>query len=137
MAAILIKDLPDSVELDKQAMSAIVGGARSSAHRCFARMQRRRTARGSSIFRLARLALPRLNPRPKPQVGKRANRLVWHTRALNPGKPQAGRSRFARRLLAGTAKPTHIADGIPLEEIGFGRLGGRSIESWKQGIFAR
>jgi len=29
MAAILIKDLPDSVELDKQAMSAIVGGARS------------------------------------------------------------------------------------------------------------
>jgi hypothetical protein len=30
MAAILIKDLPDSVELDKQAMSAIVGGARSS-----------------------------------------------------------------------------------------------------------
>ena len=25
MAAILIKDLPDSVELDKQAMSAIVG----------------------------------------------------------------------------------------------------------------
>ena len=31
MAAILIKDLPDSVELDKQAMSAIVGGARSSA----------------------------------------------------------------------------------------------------------
>ena len=32
MAAILIKDLPDSVELDKQAMSAIVGGARSSAH---------------------------------------------------------------------------------------------------------
>ena len=32
MAAILIKDLPDSVELDMQAMSAIVGGARSSAH---------------------------------------------------------------------------------------------------------
>ncbi|MDN7183947.1 hypothetical protein M0D69_39240 [Caballeronia sp. SEWSISQ10-4 2] len=32
MAVILIKDLPDSVELDKQAMSAIVGGARSSAH---------------------------------------------------------------------------------------------------------
>jgi hypothetical protein len=31
MAAILIKDLPDSVELDKQAMSAIVGGARSGA----------------------------------------------------------------------------------------------------------
>ena len=29
MAAILIKDLPDSVELDKQAMSAIVGGART------------------------------------------------------------------------------------------------------------
>lgn len=29
MAAILIKDLPDSVELDKQAMSAIIGGARS------------------------------------------------------------------------------------------------------------
>jgi hypothetical protein len=29
MASILIKDLPDSVELDKQAMSAIVGGARS------------------------------------------------------------------------------------------------------------
>jgi hypothetical protein len=31
MAAILIKDLPDSVELDKQAMSAIVGGARTRA----------------------------------------------------------------------------------------------------------
>ncbi|SAL59756.1 hypothetical protein AWB69_06612 [Caballeronia udeis] len=31
MAAILIKDLPDSVELDKQAMSAIAGGARSSS----------------------------------------------------------------------------------------------------------
>jgi hypothetical protein len=31
MTSILIKDLPDSVELDKQAMSAIVGGARSSA----------------------------------------------------------------------------------------------------------
>lgn len=31
MAAILIKDLPDSVELDKQAMSAIVGGAKSRA----------------------------------------------------------------------------------------------------------
>jgi hypothetical protein len=31
MAAILIKDLRDSVELDKQAMSAIVGGARSGA----------------------------------------------------------------------------------------------------------
>ena len=35
MAAILIKDLPDSVELDKQAMSAIVGGARSSARPAF------------------------------------------------------------------------------------------------------
>ena len=33
MAAILIKDLPDSVELDKQAMSAIVGGARTSVRR--------------------------------------------------------------------------------------------------------
>jgi hypothetical protein len=31
MATIAIKDLPDSVELDRQAMAAIVGGARSSA----------------------------------------------------------------------------------------------------------
>jgi hypothetical protein len=31
MATIAIKDLPDSVELDRQAMAAIVGGARSGA----------------------------------------------------------------------------------------------------------
>jgi hypothetical protein len=31
MATIAIKDLPDSVELDRQAMAAIVGGARSTA----------------------------------------------------------------------------------------------------------
>ncbi|MGF6532297.1 hypothetical protein P3T24_002697 [Paraburkholderia sp. GAS33] len=31
MAIIAIKDLPDSVELDRQAMTAIVGGARSGA----------------------------------------------------------------------------------------------------------
>ncbi|WP_297352832.1 hypothetical protein [Paraburkholderia sp.] len=31
MAIIAIKDLPDSVELDRQAMAAIVGGARSGA----------------------------------------------------------------------------------------------------------
>ena len=31
MATIAIKDLPDSVELDRQAMTAIVGGARSGA----------------------------------------------------------------------------------------------------------
>jgi hypothetical protein len=31
MATIAIKDLPDSVELDRQAMIAIVGGARSGA----------------------------------------------------------------------------------------------------------
>jgi hypothetical protein len=31
MAIIVIKDLPDSVELDRQAMAAIVGGARSGA----------------------------------------------------------------------------------------------------------
>ena len=31
MTNIAIKDLPDSVELDRQAMTAIVGGARSGA----------------------------------------------------------------------------------------------------------
>ncbi|MGF6722025.1 hypothetical protein P3T43_001372 [Paraburkholderia sp. GAS41] len=31
MPTIAIKDLPDSVELDRQAMTAIVGGARSGA----------------------------------------------------------------------------------------------------------
>lgn len=31
MAKISIKDLPDSVELDRQAMAAIIGGARSGA----------------------------------------------------------------------------------------------------------
>jgi hypothetical protein len=31
MATLAIKDLPDSVDLDRQAMAAIVGGARSSA----------------------------------------------------------------------------------------------------------
>jgi hypothetical protein len=31
MASIAIKDLSDSVELDRQAMAAIVGGARSGA----------------------------------------------------------------------------------------------------------
>jgi hypothetical protein len=31
MATLAIKDLPDSVELDRQAMAAIVGGARSGA----------------------------------------------------------------------------------------------------------
>jgi hypothetical protein len=33
MAAILIKDLPESVELDAQAMTTIAGGARSGSHR--------------------------------------------------------------------------------------------------------
>jgi hypothetical protein len=31
MTTIAIKDLPDSVELDRQAMAAIVGGARNGA----------------------------------------------------------------------------------------------------------
>ncbi len=33
MAAILIKDLPEGVELDAQAMATIAGGARSGPHR--------------------------------------------------------------------------------------------------------
>jgi hypothetical protein len=32
MAKLVIKDLTDSVELDRQAMAAIVGGARIGAH---------------------------------------------------------------------------------------------------------
>jgi hypothetical protein len=33
MAAILIRNLPESVELDAQAMATIAGGARSGSHR--------------------------------------------------------------------------------------------------------
>jgi hypothetical protein len=32
MATLSIKDLPDSVELDRRAMAAIIGGARIGAH---------------------------------------------------------------------------------------------------------
>jgi hypothetical protein len=35
MPSLLIKDLPDSTELDREAMLAIVGGARSGTHQNF------------------------------------------------------------------------------------------------------
>jgi hypothetical protein len=49
MPVIVIKDLPDSTELDREAMLAIVGGARSGVHRHF----RPRTApRKSAVTRI-------------------------------------------------------------------------------------
>ncbi|CDY74747.1 hypothetical protein BGLT_03689 [Caballeronia glathei] len=35
MAVIVIKDLADSLDLDREAMTAIVGGARTGAHQSF------------------------------------------------------------------------------------------------------
>ncbi|WP_242489874.1 hypothetical protein [Noviherbaspirillum cavernae] len=36
MSHIVIKDLPDSIDLDRDAMLAVTGGARSGMHRPFA-----------------------------------------------------------------------------------------------------
>lgn len=46
MTIIVIKDLPESVDLDRQAMVAITGGARTRG---------RQTLIGSTIFRSARI----------------------------------------------------------------------------------
>lgn len=46
MTIIVIKDLPESVDLDRQAMVAITGGARSRGRQTFI---------GSTIFRGARI----------------------------------------------------------------------------------
>lgn len=46
MTIIVIKDLPESVDLDRQAMAAIAGGARTGSRQIFA---------GGTIFRSTRI----------------------------------------------------------------------------------
>jgi hypothetical protein len=69
MTIIVIKDLPESVDLDRQAMVAISGGARTRGRQTFI---------GSTIFRSARIVNYPTGFTPKPLVntnrqGTRAN----------------------------------------------------------------
>lgn len=49
MATIVIKDLPDNIDLDREAMAAITGGARTRGRPGVA-------LRGTAIFRSTRIA---------------------------------------------------------------------------------
>ncbi len=51
MATIVIKDLPDSIELDRQAMSTITGGSRAGGRPSYAG----RPVAGHSILRNTRI----------------------------------------------------------------------------------
>jgi hypothetical protein len=66
MAVILIKDLADSVELDKQAMSAIAGGARSSGRRSVRSLATRAT--GTKIVHFATGDIGSAVQAPQPSV---------------------------------------------------------------------
>jgi hypothetical protein len=55
MALIVIKDLADSLDLDREAMTAIVGGARTGAHQFF---RTRAAASGNRIFNYPGVSVP-------------------------------------------------------------------------------
>lgn len=59
MTIIVIKDLPESVDLDRQAMVAITGGARTRGRQTFI---------GSTIFRSVRIVNYPTGFTPKPLV---------------------------------------------------------------------